>query len=97
MRKVVHDAPSVLREDNSEHEWHFPTGARTHSTDHGGASHISAAHSHFTLFLSPSLPGSHPLSCRKLLLFEDSKMGTQVGLLLSSVDVSLDSRKKIGG
>lgn len=68
---------------------------RTHSTDHDDASPISATHSHFTLFLSSCLLGSHPLSCRKLLLLEDSRMGTQVGLLLSTVNVSLNSRKRL--
>lgn len=46
------------------------------------------------MFLSSCLLGSHPLSGHKLLLFKDSKMGTQVGLLLSSVNVSLNSRKR---
>lgn len=95
IRKGVHDAPSALREDISEHEWNFPTGPRPHSTDHDDASPISATHSHFTLFLSSCLLGSHPLSRRKLLLLEDSRMGTQVGLLLSTVNVSLNSRKRL--
>lgn len=84
-RKGVHNAPSIPREDNLEHNWNFFTGPRTHSSGHDGVSHISAVHFYFTVL--PLAAYGHMPFLPQTFELEDSKMGTRIGLLLSSVDV----------